>query len=230
MNMIRSENLPCPRKNFVSIHKGDGCLIMNTQRIRLTIRFTMYFNSWIKLLCNWKKEVVIQLVAWELDNLISLGLITFQEAPGAVSHSISQKWSLFCRTELCLMPLLQEAVISCVREDEMGTEGCYSRSECGNTASHSFLLLINLKICHLLQYRLKEQTGFCWEDNSKQTRKLGRKESDLEKVMHRCFQELMHPRGNSHQKNRAGQQRVPLCHCATGVSLGGNGFPPRSSR
>lgn len=67
------------------------------------------------------------------------------------------------------------------------------------------------------------------EDNSKQTKKLGRKESDLKKVMHRCFQELIHPHGSNHQKNHAGQQRVPLCHRATGVSLGGMVSLPDSS-
>lgn len=91
----------------------------------------------------------------------------------------------------CLMPLLQEAVISSVREDRTGTEGCYSPSECSSAGSHSTLLLINLTICHsssqgsknkLILLR-REITG----DSSKQIRKLGGKESDLEKVVHRCF-------------------------------------------
>lgn len=132
------------------------------------------------------------------------------------------------------MPLVQEAVISCVREDKTGTEGCYSQSECGNTGSHCFLLLINLS----LPSSPVQAQGTNWnllrkeitEDNSKQTEKLASKELDLEKVVHRCFQELIHPRGSSYQRNHAGQQRVPLCHSATGVSLGGDGFPPRSSR
>lgn len=60
--------------------------------------------------------------------------------------------------------------------------------------------------------------------------KLGSKESDLEKVVHRCFQEFIHPHGSKFQRNNAGQQRVPLCHSATGLSLGGGGFTPRCSR
>lgn len=163
MNMFRSENLPCPKKNFVSIHKGTGCLIMNTQRIRVTIRFTTYFNSWIKLLCNWKKGRSCDLISGM--RVGQPDLIRTNHFPGSTRHRLPQHLpemiTILHDWAQCLMPLLQEAVVSCVREDKMRKEGCYSQNEYGNTASHSFLLLINLAIRHLLQYRFKEQTGFC---------------------------------------------------------------------
>lgn len=132
------------------------------------------------------------------------------------------------------MPLLQEAVISSVREDRTGTEGCYSPSECSSAGSHSTLLLINLTICHsssqgsknkLILLR-REITG----DSSKQIRKLGGKESDLEKVVHRCFSGVDASTWEQPSKEpcRATEGAiVPLCYwCKPWWGW----FPSRSSR
>lgn len=142
--------------------KGAGCLIMNTQRIRVTIRFTMYLNSWIKLLCNWKKKRSCDLIS--VMRVGQPDLIKTNNFPGSAGRRLTQHLpemiTILQDWDQCLMPLLQEAVISCVREDKKGTEGCYSWSECGNPGSHILRLLIDPTVCHLPQRRLKEQTGF----------------------------------------------------------------------
>lgn len=111
----------------------------------------------------------------------------------------------------------------------MGTEGHCSLNECGNPGSQSFLSLIKTRVCHFHPLQAQRTNWILLqseitEDNSKQTRKLGMKRSGLGTV-HRCFWELVYPRGSSHQRRRVGQQRVPLCHCANCVSGLGDGFP-----